>query len=433
MNVCVLMVTNKIFLIHIPDSWRRDDAPRRRQSRPQNKERGQRYRRTRDVDVVEQRSPSLGYQHEFGDVVVDSLRQLPWRREVFTTLNVLPPGLPHDRYTLRLKIDTGASGNTLPLRVFRQMYGKDASTKQRLTPLGDVKLSAYNGQCIPCFGTIEMKCRRDKRSAWDAETFYVVDVDGHAVVGLPMCERLHLVTINIEGIHNDTDIPPTAQHVITIHDIGDLKAAFPQQFDKLGNFPGTAALHLKDDAEPFIDAPRKCSVHIKDKLKAELDSMLSQKVIRKVDEHPDWCSSLAFTTKKDGSIRIFLEPKKLNDSLKRCPHKIPTLEELNPEFANARVFSKLDAKAGYRAVHFDEDSQLLTMFRTPFGRYCWQQLPFGLCTSQDIFQARMDEILEGLRGVLSIADDVCVHGKDATEHDENRGMDVGQRVPERGR
>ena len=139
--------------------------------------------------------------------------------------------------------------------------------------------------------------------------------------------------------------------------------SYPQQFDKIGNFEGTAKLHLKDE-------------------------MVSQKVIRKIDEHTDWCSSLTFTTNKDGSIRICLDPKRLNDSLKRCPHKIPIIEEFNPEFAHTTVFSKLEAKAGYWAIHLDEDSQLLTTFQTPFGRYCWQRLPFGPNTSQDIFQAR---------------------------------------------
>ena len=102
----------------------------------------------------------------------------------------------------------------------------------------------------------------------------------------------------------------------------------------------------------------------------------------------------------------------MNNSLKRCPHKIPTVEELNPLFANAKVFSKLDAKAGYWSVRLSKESQLLTTFQTPFGRYCWQRLPFGLNVPQDIFQARMDQILEGLPGVTGITEDVCVrrHG-----------------------
>ena len=85
--------------------------------------------------------------------------------------------------------------------------------------------------------------------------------------------------------------------------------------------------------------------------------MEKQGVIRKVSEHTDWCSSLAYSVKKDGSLRICIDPQKLNQALKRCPHKVPTLEELNPQFAGSTVFSKLDAKAGCWSVHLDPDSQ----------------------------------------------------------------------------
>ena len=109
-------------------------------------------------------------------------------------------------------------------------------------------------------------------------------------------------------------------------------------------------------------------------------------IIRKVDEHSNWCSNVCFVTKKDGSLRVCLDPKRLNENLKRCPHKIPTVEELNPAFHGAKYFSKLDAKAGYWSVKLAEKSQLLTTFRSPLGqRYCFLHMPFGLNTAQDDF------------------------------------------------
>lgn len=114
----------------------------------------------------------------------------------------------------------------------------------------------------------------------------------------------------------------------------------------------------------------------------------------------------------------YLDPQKLNNSLKRCPHKIPTVEELSLVFANAKIFSKLEGKAGYWSVHLDQESQLWTTFHTPFDRYCWKRLPFGLCVSQDIFQAKMDQILEGLQVVVSIADDIAVWGENE-EHERS--------------
>ena len=210
-------------------------------------------------------------------------------------------------------------------------------------------------------GIQDMKFRH-KSSGWKTTRFYVVDVPGPAVVGLPTSERLNLVTINVDGVATKAErkncyavkkkhLRPilkktgNMQKPTHINSIEDLKNEYPEQFDKLGNFPGEAKLRVKDDAESFIDASRKWPIHIKDELKREIDNLVTQGVIRKVDEHTDWRSSLAFTTKKDGSMRICLDPQRLNNSLKKCLHIIPTVEELNPQFVKAKVFSKLDAKA----------------------------------------------------------------------------------------
>ena len=84
--------------------------------------------------------------------------------------------------------------------------------------------------------------------------------------------------------------------------------------------------------------------------------MESDGIIKKVEHHTDWCSSVTYVSKHDGSLRICLDPQKLNLALKRCPHKIPTVEEINPELNKAKYFSKLDAKAGYWSVKLDKES-----------------------------------------------------------------------------
>ena len=175
-----------------------------------------------------------------------------------------------------------------------------------LEPVTNVRLTAYNGATIQCLGKIDMYCSYNGET-WTKATFYVVDVPGPAVVGMPTSKRLHLVTIHVDSVTGvDThETKSTAQPVI--HDINDLTCAYPQRFDTVGNFAGEAKLMLKDDAEAFIDAPRKCSIQMKDNLKQELQNMVSQGVIRKVDEHTDWCSSLAYSTKKDGSTRVCID------------------------------------------------------------------------------------------------------------------------------
>ena len=116
--------------------------------------------------------------------------------------------------------------------------------------------------------------------------------------------------------------------------------------------------------------------------------MVEDDVICKVHENEptEWVSSLASAKKKDGSLIIRLDPKFLNKALKKRPyHNFPALEELNHKFTGARYFSKLYAKAGYWGVQLHKDSQLLTTFQSPYGRYVFKRLPFGLSASQDIF------------------------------------------------
>ena len=61
----------------------------------------------------------------------------------------------------------------------------------------------------------------------------------------------------------------------------------------------------------------------------------------------------------------------------------------------------------------------LTTFNSPFGRFRFTRLPFGLCVSQDIFQQKMDFVLEKCPGTVGIADDIAVHGTTEEEHDSN--------------
>ena len=133
----------------------------------------------------------------------------------------------------------------------------------------------------------------------------------------------------------------------------------------------------------------------------------------------DWVSSIVYSRKSSGQLRICLDPKDLNKAVKRPHYRTHTLDEVTHKLAGAKIFSKLDARHGYWSVSLDDESSLKTTFNSPFGRFCFTRLPFGLNLSQDVFQERMDNILEHCTGTMSIADDVGVFGKDEAEHDAN--------------
>ena len=114
-----------------------------------------------------------------------------------------------------------------------------------------------------------------------------------------------------------------------------------------------------------------------------------------------------------------LNRKDLNKAIHREHHVTPTLEEIIPKLSGATVFSIVDLKCGYCNVALDEESSYLTTFNSPYGRYRFLCMPFGLKMPQDIFQARIDQTFEGYEGVIGIADDIVTYGASDEDHGRN--------------
>ena len=130
---------------------------------------------------------------------------------------------------------------------------------------------------------------------------------------------------------------------------------------------------------------------------------------------------MTYPVKPDGDLRICIDCKDLNKSIIWEHYKPPTLEEITHKLIGAKVFSKVDAYKGFFAYHLNYESSLKTTFNTipTKGRYRCLKMPMGARCSQDAFQMKMDEILEGLQGVIAIHDDITIYGKDEEEHDKN--------------
>ena len=76
----------------------------------------------------------------------------------------------------------------------------------------------------------------------------------------------------------------------------------------------------------------------------------------------------------------------------------------------------MDGSSSYYCIVLDYELSLLTTFKTHRGKFHFVHLPFRLVCAQDIFQRMMDQILDHCGGVIRIAYDVIIHGKDDAEH-----------------
>ena len=152
------------------------------------------------------------------------------------------------------------------------------------------------------------------------------------------------------------------------------------------------------------------------KVDATLGKMESQGVIRQIDEPTEWCAGMVVVPKSNGNVRVCGDFTKLNHSIQRERHILPSVEHLLANIGNATVFSKLDANSGFHQIPLDEASQRLATFITPSGRYCYRRLPFGISSAPEFFQKRMSTILDGLPAVICLVDDILVFGACQEEH-----------------
>ena len=131
----------------------------------------------------------------------------------------------------------------------------------------------------------------------------------------------------------------------------------------------------------------------------------------------DEINSIVPVMKEDGSLRLCLDTKDLNKAIKRNQWYAGTPDDILPELAQSKYFTVKDVTSGFWHVLLDFISSLLATFNTPWGKYRWLRMPFGLKVSGDVFQERLDRVLRLVPGVLRIADDIVIYGATESMHD----------------
>ncbi|KAL0839884.1 hypothetical protein ABMA28_016507 [Loxostege sticticalis] len=303
---------------------------------------------------------------------------------------------------IMVKIDTGSMINVISKDNFVQA---GLSIKQ-LKPFTK-RVHSFTGNRLPILGVTDLEILFSNKSY--ILPFVVADFNCQNILGLQSCVALGLVkyvsTINLEN--------------------------YSCLFEGLGKLPGKYSIVIDKEIQPVISPTRKIPLGLKDKLLSELKRMESLGVVRKVTHPTDWVNAIVLVAKKDGSIRVCLDPRPLNRAVRRAQYALPTVTELAVKLRGASVFSVLDARCGFWMVQIDDASADLCTFSTPFGRYQFLRLPYGISCAPEIFHAKLRQHLEDLEGVDSFIDDVIVWGRSKLEHDKrlqsllDRALEIG--------
>ena len=180
--------------------------------------------------------------------------------------------------------------------------------------------------------------------------------------------------------------------------------------------------------------PGKFPIHLQDDFHQEINNLVKQGVLEKVEHSTEWVNSF-FIVKKDVSmdsgnshvphhqikkkLQICLDPRDLNEALECEPYYSRSVDELIGKFHGCTVFSIVDMMKGYWMVILHPDSRLLTCMLIDIGRFQWTQLPMGTGVASDVFQKKLDEIFHNVPGVTGIADDMVIYGKSIEECDKH--------------
>lgn len=334
---------------------------------------------------------------------VDSInRDTDWFENIdFFTRNVV----------LSLKIDSGSQANLLSYADFKKLH-----IPKRALINSFAKLESYSGHNIGYLGKVRVNCAYGpSRSELD---FYVLQKSSNkpSLLSYKASKALGI-------IKNDTLSDQNNFKVTAITSDKSLTEAIISKHAKLFNGHGRVEkmykITLKENAVPRVSASRKIPLAIKTKVKQKLDEMVNEGIIVPVTEPTDWVHPIVVVPKPNGDIRVCMDPRSLNQYIKRELYPIPTLDCLFNELSGAKFFTLLDASQAFLQIPLEEDSSKLCTIATCWGRYRYLRLPYGISSAPEIFQRFISETLEGISGVIAYFDDVLVFGKTIEEHNLN--------------
>lgn len=178
----------------------------------------------------------------------------------------------------------------------------------------------------------------------------------------------------------------------------------------------THEIHLLPDATTPARPPYRMSASENIALNQEIEELLKQGAI--VPSSSPFSAPVLFVKKKDGSLRLCVDYRMLNDRTIRNKFPLPVIDDIIDSLGGAKYFSKLDLMAGYHQIRIQPGDEFKTAFSTRTGHYQFLVMPFGLTNAPATFQSFMNHILAPYlhQFVVVYLDDILIYSQTKEEH-----------------
>ena len=198
--------------------------------------------------------------------------------------------------------------------------------------------------------------------------------------------------------------------------IEELVKEYPAVFSDEPGRTGVCKMKIQtEEAKPVASQPYRVPDRFKEGVRVEIEKLVDLGIL--VPSFGTWASPIVPVPKPDGSIRICADYRKLNSVTQSDPYYMVTLEEILERVGACAIISKLDLSKGFHQIEVDQEDIDKTAIITPFGKFAYTRMPFGLKNAPAVFQRTMEHVLRSCyKWAAPYMDDVLVFSESVGEH-----------------
>ena len=167
------------------------------------------------------------------------------------------------------------------------------------------------------------------------------------------------------------------------------------------------------DSDPVSQKPYPVAMKHYQWVKEEIDKLLEAGVIR--NSHSSWLAPIIVVPKGDAGKRLIIDYRALNKVTRKFVWLMPKVEDIFSQLNGVKYFSTLDLRARYHHIELTTDSIPKTTFTSPFGKYEYIKVPFGLAQTPAYFQELMTGVLKYLPFAMAYLDDIIIYSSTPEE------------------
>ncbi|GJU47282.1 putative reverse transcriptase domain-containing protein [Tanacetum coccineum] len=195
---------------------------------------------------------------------------------------------------------------------------------------------------------------------------------------------------------------------VFLEDLPGLPPARPVEF-QIDLIPGVA---------PVARAPYRLAPSEMKELSEQLQELSDKGFIR--PSSSPWGTPVLFVKKKDGSFRMCIDYHELNKLTVKNRYPLPRIDDLFDLLQGSSIYSKIDLRSGYHQLRVREQDIPKTAFRTQYGHYEFQVMPFGQTNAPAVFMDLMNRVCKPYldKFVIVFIDDILIYSKEDKEHEE---------------